>query len=307
MAEKPANASMKEVYQEIVRPALVRRLVELCRDEDLGPDGVDITSSVMVDADERCDAWLVAREPGVVAGLEVVGAVLDELAPATLFREVMSDGTTIEAGTRLGALLGPKREILAAERTLLNVIGRLSGIATETARYVRAVEGTAARIVDTRKTSPGMRVLEKYAVRCGGGHGHRLGLHDAALIKDNHLAGLSAGGLAAAVADAARVARERHSPAFVMVEVDTLEQLDEVLTLDAGVVDIVLLDNMDAAAMRDAVSRRDASAAKPQLEASGGVSLETVAEIARTGVERIAVGAITHHADWLDVGLDVAG
>jgi len=292
-------------YKELVSPALMRRLLELCRDEDLGPDARDLTGMLMVDRSERGESWLVTRQAGVVSGLEAIGDILDIFAPTTLFRALVADGQRVEAGQRLGALLGPRQEILAVERTMLNLLGRLSGVATQTARYVDLVAETNARIVDTRKTNPGLRQLEKYAVRCGGGQSHRMGLYDAVLVKDNHLAGLTAANAAAKVASVAEVARGEYEPAFVEVEVDTLEQFEAMLSLEAGVVDIVLLDNMDADELAKAVEMRDRLGHGPLLEASGGVTTETIGDIARTGVDRIAVGALTHQAVWLDIGMDV--
>lgn len=293
-------------YKEIVAPGLTRRLLEICRDEDLGPDLIDPTSALMIDASERAEAWVVSREAGVACGLQAVGDVLDVLAPTTLFREVAQDGQRIESGQRLGALLGPRREIVVAERTLLNLIGRLSGVATETAKYVAAAGDTLARVLDTRKTTPGLRQLEKYAVRCGGGHSHRMGLYDAVLIKDNHLAGLSPQQAARKVASVAVDARARYEHlAFVEVEVDSLEQLEAMLELDGGLLDVILLDNMGVDQLARAVQMRSAKGGRPLLEASGGIELSTMGDVARTGVDRIAVGAITHHAVWLDVGLDM--
>lgn len=291
-------------YRALVNPGLTRRLLELCRDEDLGPDHLDPTAALMVEPGQRGEAWITARQPGVVCGLQAVGDVLDVLAPTTLFRDLAHDGQRVERGQRLGALLGPRHEILAAERTLLNLLGRLSGVATETARYVRAIEGSSAVVVDTRKTTPGLRQLEKYAVRCGGGHNHRMGLYDAVLIKDNHLAGLSPREAAERVRRAATEARARYTLSFVEVEVDTHEQLEAMLGLEAGLLDIILLDNMDPDGLRRAVAMRDARGPRPMLEASGGISLDMLADVARTGVDRIALGAITHHAVWLDIALD---
>lgn len=291
-------------YKQVVSPGHTRRLLELCRDEDLGPDLLDATATLMVEQGQRGEAWIVARQAGVLCGNEVVGEILDVLAPTTLFRGLVGDGESIEPGQRLGALLGPRREILAAERTLLNIMGRLSGVATETARYVSALGDSPAVIVDTRKTTPGMRQLEKYAVRCGGGHNHRMGLYDAVLVKDNHLAGLSPVEAAQRVAHAAAEARERFNPSFVEVEVDTIEQFEAMLGLEAGLLDIILLDNMDPETIRSAVAMRNARGRRPLLEASGGIALENLREMAQSGVDRIAVGAITHHAVWLDIGLD---
>lgn len=304
MSENATTQSAADRYKQIVTSGLVRRLLEISRDEDLGPDHQDPTATVMVDASERSEAWVVAREPGIICGLEAVGDVLDVLAPTTLFRALASDGDTIEEGQRLGALLGPRREILAAERTLLNLLSRLSGVATHTSRYVSATGDSPAKVVDTRKTTPGLRQLEKYAVRCGGGHSHRMGLFDAVLIKDNHLVGLSPEQAAQKVASAAADAREKFQVAFVEVEVDTLDQLTAMLELDDGVLDIILLDNMGLEEIVRAVEMRNEKGPRPLLEASGGVELEMLGDVARTGVDRIAVGALTHHAVWLDIGLD---
>ncbi len=304
MTENATNTAAADWYKQLVSPGLTRRLLEICRDEDLGPDHQDPTATIMVEASERSEAWVVAREPGVICGLEAVGDVLDVLAPTTLFRELAKDGETIEKDQRLGALLGPRREILAAERTLLNLLGRLSGVATQTSRYVRAVGDSTSKIVDTRKTTPGLRQLEKYAVRCGGGHSHRMGLHDAVLIKDNHLVGMTPKQAAEKVASVAAAARDRFEPAFVEVEVDTLEQLEAMLGLEDGVLDIILLDNMTVDELAKAVQLRNERGARPLLEASGGIELSGLGDVARTGVDRIAIGALTHHAVWLDIGLD---
>ena len=199
---------------------------------------------------------------------------------------------------------GPLSAILPVERTLLNLLGRASGVATATSRFVDAVAGTGAQIVDTRKTTPGLRTIEKYAVRCVGGRLHRIGLHDAVLIKDNHLAGLG-DHFAEAVESAAMACREQMRPRFIEIEVDDLEQFEAVLDLPSGTVDIVLLDNMDLAGIRQAVARRDQRRRALLLEASGGVTMDSVRGIAETGVDRIAVGAITHSAVQIDFGLDI--
>jgi nicotinate-nucleotide pyrophosphorylase (carboxylating) len=203
-------------------------------------------------------------------------------------------------------------ELLTLERTMLNLVGRLSGVATQTARYVHAMrsangEAPRAKLYDTRKTTPGLRVLEKYAVRCGDGHSHRMGLFDAVLIKDNHVAGLSPAELPAYVRQASERARELAGGTlqFVMCEVDELEQLDALLTLPRGVLDIVLLDNMGVERLREAARRRDQMAPWLELEASGGVTIETIGAIATTGVDRISVGALTHSAVQLDVAMDM--
>lgn len=304
--DSTAGSTPADWYKQLVSPGITRRLLEICRDEDLGPEHLDPTAAIMIGQDERGEAWVVSREAGVVSGLEAAGDVLDVLAPTSLFRPMAADGEAVEPGQRLGALLGPRREIVWAERTLLNLLGRLSGVATETARYVRAVGDTNAQIVDTRKTTPGLRQLEKYAVRCGGGRCHRMGLYDAVLIKDNHIAGLRPQDAARKVGSAAESARERfENLAFIEVEVDTLEQLEAMLDLDEGVLDIILLDNMKVDQLVRAVEMRNAKGGTPLLEASGGIDLSTIGDVARTGVDRIAVGAITHHAVWLDIGLDV--
>jgi nicotinate-nucleotide pyrophosphorylase (carboxylating) len=253
---------------------------------------------------------MVAREAGVVCGLQAVAVVLDEMEIEAEWLPQVRDGADVVSATVLGTLAGMARDLLTAERLLLNLVGRLSGIATLTRAYTRQVDGTSARIFDTRKTTPGWRRLEKYAVRCGGGWNHRTGLSDAVLIKDNHLAQLArtagaASSPAAAVAQARQwlhgLLGDEAASIIVEVEVDSLEQLAEVLPCQP---DIVLLDNMSVEQLRSAVALRAASAVRTQLEASGGVNLDTVAAIARTGVERISVGALTHSVRTLDVALD---
>lgn len=265
----------------------------------------DWTTVALVASDARGAAQVVARRAGVAAGLAAAPRTLDEYDRALRWQPMAADGQIVGTGQPLGRIEGPARAILTAERVLLNLLGRLSGIATLTRRYVDAVAGTRARIYDTRKTTPGWRVLEKYAVTQGGGHNHRTGLYDAVLIKDNHLALRSEkhdGGPVQAV----RVARAfvesmASGPMIVEVEVDSLAQLAD--ALDAAP-DVVLLDNFPLEALREAVALRDARHPGTPLEASGGVSLDTVRAIAETGVERISVGALTHSAPWLDIALD---
>ncbi|MCL4740832.1 MAG: carboxylating nicotinate-nucleotide diphosphorylase [Phycisphaerales bacterium] len=286
-------------------------LVRAMHREDLGPEGLDLTGLAAVGESARLEAVIAAREGGVICGLAAIPAVLAVFAPGVRFEAAVHDGDRAEGGAALARLEGPARELLAAERSMLNLIGRLSGVATRTAEFVRAMgDGTRARLYDTRKTTPGLRGLEKYAVRCGGGWCHRLGLHDAVLIKDNHLAGLTAREVGERVREAAARVRAMRQAGrevrFVEVEVDSLEQLEAVLCVGADLVDVVLLDNMPTATLREAVQRRDAAGAPIELEASGGVTLETIREIAKTGVERISTGSITHHAVWLDVGMDEA-
>ncbi len=284
-------------------------LLRLAIDEDLGTRG-DWTSRALVAEDASGRAAVVARQPGVVAGLPAVKTTLLAFDPRLRWSPQTDDGQTVAKGTCVGIVEGPARALLAAERVLLNLLGRLSGIATLTRQYVDAVAGTKARIYDTRKTTPGWRRLEKYAVRCGGGWNHRRGLDDAVLIKDNHLAlGTHAADKAGQFSPAEAVLRARQfvaeqadGPAMLIeVEVDTLGQLDAVLPARP---DIVLLDNMTFDQLRQAVERRSACDPAMELEASGGVNLSTVAQIAQTGVDRISVGALTHSAVALDFGLD---
>ncbi len=274
-----------------------RRLVDLALAEDLGPIG-DRTSRALIPADQMGTAAFVVRTEGVVAGLPAARMVCEAVSADLVFKPVISDGTRIEKGGSLATVSGPLRAILAAERTALNFLQRLSGIASLTRRYVAATAGFPAAILDTRKTTPGWRLLEKYAVRMGGGTNHRVGLFDGILIKDNHLAGLD-GDVQLAVTMARSAEGNDWLP--VEVEVDTLDQLEEALAARA---DIVLLDNMTPDQLRAAVRRRDELGAFTKLEASGGVTLNTVREIASTGVDRISIGAITHSATALDIGLD---
>lgn len=316
----PNELSLADLYAELSRTGLVRRLLELARDEDLGAGSyaIDVTSAAMPDPRRVTTARLNARQACTVSGLAAVPEVLRvfDAAGSVRFTSRATDGDRVAKGACLGELTGPVAAVLAIERTLLNLVSRLSGVATLTRTYVDRIAaeapGSRAGLYDTRKTTPGLRVLEKYSVRCGGGRSHRLGLHDAVLIKDNHIAGVSDSELAAVVAKMAAAARggAGSGPArellFVEVEVDTLEQLSRLLTLPAGTIDIVLLDNMPAGMLRDAVAMRDrAGAARLELEASGGVSLETVGAIAATGVDRISCGALTHQAVSVDLGLDI--
>ncbi len=256
--------------------------------EDLG-DG-DVTTLAVVDEDTTCKAEIRAKEPGIICGVGAAAAVFAELGVD--FQPDVEEGARIEPG-RVAEIEGPAHDVLAGERLALNLIGRLSGIATLTARYVNAVDGTGARILDTRKTAPGLRALEKHAVSCGGGTNHRFGLYDGILIKDNHLR--LAGGVAAAVARA--LAADSGLP--VEVEAETLIEVRE--ALDAGA-DAILLDNMTLEELRNAVGL---TAGRATLEASGGITLDTVRAIAETGVDFISVGALTHSAPSLDVSLEV--
>lgn len=263
----------------------------------------DLTSMTVVPQSATGSNLVVSRQKGVVAGLEGL-PMLAAMAPLTgdgLHVEILQPDGPVEKGTAVARIAGNLRAILGIERLTLNLLGRLSGIATLTAEYVRQVAGTKAKICDTRKTTPGWRHLEKYAVRVGGGTNHRMGLFDGVLIKDNHIAGLAREG-DAAIATALRRAKAAVDPATMLeVEVDNLQQLGEAL---AEQPQIVLLDNMSLEQLAEAVRRRDEAAPGVLLEASGGVNLHTVAGIARTGVDRISVGALTHSAIVLDLGLD---
>jgi nicotinate-nucleotide pyrophosphorylase (carboxylating) len=271
---------------------LVEPTVRRALEEDLGRAG-DLTSDLILPPDRRASAKLAARKPGTVAGVIAAEVAFRLIDPRVEFRCELPDGSAAKAGTVLARIEGQARAILAAERVALNFVGHLSGIATAARALVEAVQGTRAKIVDTRKTTPGLRLLEKYAVRCGGGFNHRFGLDDAILIKDNHIA----------VAGSVRAAVERARAGLahmvkIEVEVDTLAQLEEALALG---VDTILLDNMPPDDLRRAVATAKGRAV---LEASGNVTLATARAIAETGVDYISSGAITHSAPSLDVGLD---
>jgi nicotinate-nucleotide pyrophosphorylase (carboxylating) len=262
--------------------------------EDLGRAG-DVTSIATIPEHTSARARLIARQAGVIAGLPLVAAAFSKLAPEIAIAANARDGASVGAAAGLMTVTGPARAVLAAERVALNFLGHLSGVATATHDFVRRVAGTRTRICCTRKTTPGLRALEKYAVRCGGGFNHRFGLDDAILIKDNHVA--VAGGIRPVLERAKAVAGHLVK---IEIEVDTLDQLQEVLAV--GLADAVLLDNMDIATLRKAVAM---VGGKVALEASGGVTLDNVAEIAKTGVDYASSGWITHSAPNLDVGLDI--
>lgn len=272
-----------------------RRLVERALIEDLGTAG-DVTTRLLIDEDRTGRAELVARQPGVLAGMPAAAVVLHAFDSRLHFEPLLEDGVALQTGARIGVVSGPLRSLLTVERTLLNFMQRLSGIATLTRTFVDAIAGSPGKILDTRKTIPGWRFLDKYAVRMGGGLNHRLGLYDGVLIKDNHLAALGPNAIETAVKKA-RTLEEL----TIEVEVDTLEQFDVAL---ACAPDIILLDNFSPADMREAVARRNRQAAEILLEASGGVSLDSVRIVAETGVERISIGALTHSAPALDIALD---
>ncbi|WP_291832198.1 carboxylating nicotinate-nucleotide diphosphorylase [Brevundimonas sp.] len=271
---------------------LIEPVVRLALAEDLGRAG-DVTAKACIPEDARMRAVFAARKPGVLAGIDCVRLAVLAMDPKASVELKLRDGEAFEAGAVLAEVEADARAFLSAERTALNLLGRLCGIATLTHAYVDAVSGTKARIADTRKTTPGLRALEKHAVLCGGGLNHRFGLDDAILIKDNHVA--VCGGVGEAVRRAKAAAGHLMK---VEVEVDGLDQLDEAL---AERPDVIMLDNFTLPMLREAVTR---TAGRVTLEASGGVNLETVRAIAETGVDVISVGALTHSAPSLDIGLD---
>ncbi len=268
----------------------LERVVQAALAEDVGAG--DVTTKATVDQDAMGAAELLVREAGVVCGLRVAEAVFRALAPEIRFEPLVEEGAVVDRPTAVALVTGPERAILTGERTALNFLGRLSGIATLTRRYVDAVAGTGVAILDTRKTTPGLRALEKHAVACGGGRNHRFGLDDGVLVKDNHLR--AAGSVREAV-EGIRATTDLP----VEVECDTLEQVTQALAADA---DAILLDNMTPDELRAAVAL---AGGRARLEASGGVTLETVRAIAETGVDEISVGALTHSARSLDVSLEL--
>jgi len=271
---------------------LIEPVVRMALAEDLGRAG-DITAQACIDAQATLSVAFATRQAGVISGLACARLAILALDPAARFEAIAADGQGVEAGTVMAKVTGNARAILSAERTALNLMGRLSGVATLTRAYVDLVAGTGARIVDTRKTTPGLRHLEKYAVRCGGGVNHRFGLDDAILIKDNHVA--ACGGVANALKRARAAAGHLTK---VELEVDSLEQLAEALPHGA---DVIMLDNFTPADLKTAVAL---AGGRVTLEASGGVNLQTVRAIAESGVAVISVGALTHSAPVLDIGLD---
>ena len=274
-----------------------RKLIALAYEEDLGTTG-DRTTLALIPEAATATVAFVSRSGGTIAGLPVAALAIAERGPKLQFQTFVHDGDMVAPGTCIAHVSGSLREILVAERTALNFLQRLTGVATQTHRYTSLVRGLNVAILDTRKTTPGWRLLEKYAVRMGGGTNHRIGLYDAILIKDNHIAGV--GGDVRKAVELAR-AYPGNAGLSVEVEVDTLEQLERVLPAKP---EIVLLDNMSLEQLRFAVARRNAIAPATKLEASGGVNFTTVRSIAETGVERISVGALTHSAMAADIALD---
>jgi nicotinate-nucleotide pyrophosphorylase (carboxylating) len=280
--------------EAFLSPLVIAEAVQRALNEDLGRAG-DITSIATIPEPTQAHAILIARQAGVIAGLPLAVAVFQKLSPDINIQAHFRDGGTVASGVHVLTISGPARAVLAGERTALNFVGRLSGIATLTADYVRHTAGTKMRICCTRKTTPGLRALEKYAVRCGGGFNHRFGLDDAILIKDNHIA--VAGGIGPVLKRAR--AHVGHL-VKIEIEVDNLAQLREVL--DTGLADVVLLDNMDVADLSEAVKM---AKGRVVLEASGGVTQNSIARIAATGVDYASAGALTHSAANFDVALDI--
>jgi len=283
--------------------AKARPLIKMAIAEDLGRG--DMTSELLFTENAVAKANIISREEIVVCGMDIAAEILLQYDKKLKFKVFVKDAGVAHVGSKLAAIDGPLRPMLSAERVLLNFLQRLSGIATTTGKYVRAIHGTKAKIYDTRKTMPGWRILEKYAVRCGGGHNHRLGLYDGVLIKDNHLTQLGAN-FQPKLKRIVSEARNLKGIKFIAVEVDHVDhQLNHVLKIPG--IDIVLLDNMGQWQLKHAVQMRDemcGKSSKPLLEASGNITLDNVSAIAQCGVDRIAIGAITHSARAVDIGLD---
>lgn len=277
------------------------RLIDLALQEDWNEVG-DLTCQAVMPAELKGQAVYVARKDGVVAGLPIAPLVYSRVPGPIAFEPLLEDGTRLTPGTILARVKGSMASVLMTERVILNFLQRLSGIATQTRRYVDLVADLPVKILDTRKTTPGWRLLEKYAVRQGGGHNHRMGLYDGVMLKDNHLAALARSEGAGSLARAVQRVRQVHGQrAPIEVEIDSLSQLDEALS---AAPEVIMLDNMAPDSMREAVRRRNLTAPNIQLEASGGVTMETLRAIAETGVDRISIGALTHSAPALDIALD---
>jgi nicotinate-nucleotide pyrophosphorylase (carboxylating) len=304
--EKPISQlrNRRALSAQLPADAVLKKLLKNFLQEDLGTAG-DVTSNAMISARRKATAYVVARSAGVLAGARLVELLASMVHPALTLRGMVRDGERVRKGQKVFCISGSLRGILLLERTILNLLGRLSGVATFTNTFAKQVQGTKARIRDTRKTTPGLRALEKYAVVCGGGVSHRAGLFDAFLAKDNHVAGLTPRRMAHDIHQAIVAARHKYKLKFAMVEVDTLDQLDALARLPNGAIDAILLDNMSLITLRKAVALRDRLAPRVQLEASGGVTLKTVAAIAQCGVDFVSVGAITHSAPQIDFAMDI--
>ncbi len=292
-----SEATRRELIGGGLDPDAVAGIVRNAIVEDL-MGGVDVTSVATIDLDQRSTATFGARESGVIAGLPIVAAVIETVCgdDASEFTQLVVDGTSVQPGTKVAEVTAPTRLLLTAERTALNLLCHLSGVASSTRRWADALADTSAVVRDTRKTTPGLRALEKYAVRCGGGVNHRMGLSDMALVKDNHIA--AAGG----IAEAYRRVRDLEATIAVEIEVDSLDGLREAIAAGA---DEVLIDNFTLDQMREAVAIRDELNVAVRLEASGGLTIESARAVAETGVDFIAVGELTHSARVLDLGLDL--
>jgi nicotinate-nucleotide pyrophosphorylase (carboxylating) len=273
----------------------LRKFIRLVLAEDIGSG--DVSTQISVNRTDTGRGQLVSREEGVVAGLPLLPLLYGELDSAVKVERLVPDGSRVEPGTVVAGLSGPLASILTGERTALNFLQFLGGIASLTARYVEAVAGTACQVLDTRKTLPGYRALSKYAVRCGGGYNHRMGLYDRVMLKDNHWSASVRG-----IERMVELSRRRYPTLAIEVEVDNLQQLDLVLPLQ---VDWILLDNFTVAETVEAVARRDAAGVRTLLESSGNITLDTIAGYARTGVDGASVGRLTHSAGALDLGLDL--
>ena len=278
-----------------------RELVATALREDLGPDGLDVTTLATIPEEQVRTGTIVARGPGVVAGGPVIALVLESVASSIgaavpTVVTVSPDGTRVSQGEVIARIEGPTRVILMAERTILNILSRLSGVASHTRRWADALEGTSTMVLDTRKTTPGMRLLEKYGVRCGGGTNKRMGLYDVAMIKDNHK--LAAGSVAAAYA----LVRERFPEVAIQVEVETPAEAQE--AYDAGA-RFIMCDNMDVATLAETVRLLRGAGEPVEIEATGGMTLDVVAEYAATGVDYVSVGGLTHSSPIIDIALDL--
>jgi nicotinate-nucleotide pyrophosphorylase (carboxylating) len=308
MHRDPNELSLPELFEALVDGAELEALIVGAMREDVGRgvEAGDMTSQMFVGAEETGEAVFRARGAGRLAGAVLLEKIARVYDPQLVVSEVLADGAKLASGEAIAKVAGPLRSLLTAERVMLNFLTYLSGVASLTGQYVELVEGTGVEILDTRKTIPGLRGLSKYAVRCGGGRCHRIGLYDAVMVKDNHIAGVGlegVGGLAERLKAGIERARACNpAPWFIEVEVDTLEQLEVVLGVD---VDVVLLDNMGPDVLREAVAIRDRMKPGVKLEASGGITLETVRAKAEAGVDYISIGALTHSAPSLDIGLDI--
>ena len=296
--------TLPQLAEHLLNTTEAARLMALAAYEDARDIG-DITTQSIINPAQSASGLFVARKPGIVAGLAVITRYLHQVGMPNAITPLLSDGDPCNANQPIARIQSPLAPMLLHERPMLNFLSRLSGIATLTHTYVQAVASTQARICDTRKTTPGLRVMEKYAVSCGGGTLHRMGLYDAALYKDNHIAHIPLDQLTNALENAARKVRSQHQVQFIQIEVDSLEQFQQILRIEPDLIDLVLLDNMDTDHLTRAVQMRNTNQPNLLLEASGGVDLTPVQTIAQTGVDRIAIGALTHAAPWLDIGLDI--